>query len=107
MKQYVRMADNLKVHEEMGNPEEMFYYWTRTPEQDEIFQEYNSDLNSYVDRAKSEFCVGARDPYNDDDWAAYLKDLENLHIQEVWVDLAQEDYDERKEFLASLETNIM
>ena len=107
MKQYVRMADNLKIHEEMGNPEEMFYYWTRTPEQDEIFQEYNTDLNTYVDRAKAEFCVGARDPYNDDEWAAYLKDLENLHIQEVWVDLAQEDYDERKEFLATLETNIM
>ena len=100
--QYTRVKQNKFIHEEVGFPEEAFFYWTRTPEQDELFQQYNTDLNTYVTSALAEFCTGIRDPYNDSEWAEYLKDLEDLHFTEVWVDLAQEDYDDRMAVFESI-----
>ena len=100
--QSARIAQNEVIHREVGYPEEAFLYWTRTEEQEELFQQYNSDLDNYVTSAMAEFCTGIRDPYNDNDWAEYLTDLENLHFTEVWVDLAQEDYDDRMAVFESI-----
>jgi len=100
--QSARIAQNEIIHREVGYPEEAFLYWTRTEEQEEIFQAYNSDLDNYVTMAMAEFCTGIRDPYDDAQWNEYLKDLEDLHFTEVWVDLAQEDYDDRMAVFESI-----
>ncbi len=100
--QYTRVKQNKVMLEEFGFPEEAFFYWTRTPEQDEIFNTYNTELNSYVTSALAEFCTGIRDPYSDAEWQEYLSDLEDLHFTEVWVELAQEDYDDRMAVFESI-----
>ena len=91
-----KLALNMDLQHAAGNPPEVFDVFYRTEEEDEIFYEYNSDLSDYIKRARAEFCVGTRDPYNDADWQSYLKDLKELHLYEAWVEIGQASYDRQK-----------
>ena len=68
---------------------------TEESEEDELFHEYNVDLNGAVSLAMSEFCTGVRDPNDDAEWQAYLDDLAALKF-ERWAELAQASYDRQK-----------
>lgn len=72
---------------------EMYYIDDRTPEEDKIYQKYNSGLTSFVKKAREEFCLGTRDPANDEHWQTYLNELYALNFMEAWVNIAQADYD--------------
>ncbi len=91
-----KLALNMELQHAAGNPPEVFDIFYRTEEEDEIFYEYNSELSSYIQKARAEFCVGTRDPYSDADWQNYLKDLESLHLYECWVEIGQASYDRQK-----------
>ena len=76
-----------------GQPEQFFSVMARNDEEDEIFNEYNADLNSFVSQARAKFCTGELDPSNDAHWEQYLNDLYSLHYKEAWVDVAQGVWD--------------
>ena len=72
-----------------GQPEEMFALFYRTPEEDEIYQEYSAEISSYLSRARADFIVGRRDVSDDAEWQKYLDDLDKLNLQECWIDIAE------------------
>jgi len=85
-------ADNVLLQQSLPQPEETFDVFIRTPEEEELFQEYNTELGQLVGKALSEFSVGRRDPYSDADWNTYLGELKALK-HERWAELTQASYD--------------
>ena len=51
-----------------------------------------TDIRDYVQQAIAEFTVGTRDINNDAAWNAYLKDMDNMGLQQ-WISTAQAAYD--------------
>ena len=92
---YKKSAQNVLMQREIGEPEDRLLVFVRTPEEDERFFEYNSELSTLVNSARNQFCMGIRDPYSDDDWNAYLKELEALNF-DLWEELAQASFDRQK-----------
>ncbi len=86
-------AENVRVQKEVGEPADEMHVMVRTPEEDEIFQETNTDLVNYYKRAKNEFCMGMRDPNSDNDWNQYLADLESFNMNESWGEFGQNVFD--------------
>ena len=76
-----------------GQPEQVFYVMARNDEEDEIFNEYNTDLGSFIEQSRAKFCTGEMDPSNDAQWDQYISDLYGLHYKEAWVDVAQAVWD--------------
>ncbi len=103
--QQKRMAANVALQESVGSPEEEFFVFVRTAEEDELFQEFNSDLNTVITKAKAEFAMGRRDPNNDAEWEAYLKDLDALEYDR-WAELAQLSYDRQKAQLEEIRAQM-
>jgi len=92
---YKKSAENVLMQQSIGRPEEELLVFLRTPEEDELFFEYNTELSTVVNTAFKEFSLGRRDPYSDDDWQAYLNDLKALKF-ERWAEIAQASYDRQK-----------
>ena len=92
---YKKSVQNVLLQQSIGEPEERFLVFTRTPEEDERFHEFNTELSSLVNSARNQFCMGIRNPNSDDDWNAYLKELEALDF-DLWEELAQASYDRQK-----------
>jgi len=92
---YKKSAGNVALQQSIGEPEEQLLVFIRTPEEDELFHEYNTELSSVVNRAMEEFSLGRRDPNSDADWNAYLGELDKLHFDR-WAQLAQVSYDRQK-----------
>ncbi len=76
-------------------PEEELLVFLRTPEEDELFHEFNTEASAVVNRAFKEFCLGIRDPKSDTDWNDYLKELKDLKF-ERWAEIGQASYDRQK-----------
>ena len=93
---YKKSAQNVALQQSAPQPEEEMPVFLRTPEEDEIYQEYNTDLINFIRRAKNQFAAGQLDPNNDADWNQYLRDLEALHFSEIYADMAQVAYDRMK-----------
>jgi len=92
---YKKSADNVLMQKAIGQPEEELLVFVRTPEEDELFHEFNAELSSVVKTALSEFCLDIRDPSDDAQWQAYLGDLKLLKY-ERWAELGQASYDRQK-----------
>ncbi len=91
---YYRLAaDSIELQKTAATCEEEFLVFSRTAEENEIFQETNSELTTFVRRIGGEFMVGIRDPYKDADWKQYLSELDSLNITGAWVELSQASYD--------------
>ncbi len=86
---------NLELQQAVGEPPEQFLVFVRTPEEDELFHEFNTELSSLIQTARSEFCLGRRDPNSDADWQTYLDELKALKY-ERWAELGQASYDRQK-----------
>ncbi len=93
---YFRKAvENVQLQEAAGQPEEQLYVFLRTPEEDELFHEFNSELSSLTQTYKAQFALGRIDPNDDAEWQKYLDDLAALKF-ERWAELAQASYDRQK-----------
>ena len=93
LEMYRKMEQGKQYYRDAGQPEEMLYVFERTEEEDKLYQEYNTEINEYINRARAEFTVGQRDPSDDAQWEQYLKDLDNLKVMECWRDVCQSSYD--------------
>ena len=91
--QYRKLQEQMANYEAAGMPGEYIMTQQRNDEEEEIFQEHNSDLNTYVAKARANFCTGITNPENDADWESYLNDLYAMGYQESWVGVAQSCYD--------------
>ncbi len=96
MKNRLCMKENIEYQVAAGMPEESFEFWTFTEDEWEIYAENDTAIYSYINRARAEFCAGTRDPNSDTDWEIYLENLEDLKIQESWIETAQASYDRQK-----------
>jgi len=92
---YKKSAENVLMQQSIGQPEEQLLVFLRTPEEDELFHEYNTELTSLITTALCEFSLGIRDPYSDKDWQTYLDALDKLHF-ERWAEFGQASYDRQK-----------
>ncbi len=92
---YKKSAQNVLLQREVGQPEDELLIFTRTAEEDELFFEYNSELSTLLNAAKTEFCMGRRDPNSDADWQAYLDELKALKF-ERWAEIGQASFDRQK-----------
>ena len=61
----------------------------------EAIAEATVNISSYVDRSIAEFITGARDISNDTAWNAYLRELDNMGLQQ-WVRIAQAQYNRQR-----------
>jgi len=102
---YKRAINNVKMQQAIGTPEEELLVFIRTPEEDELFHEFNTELSSVISTAFIEFCLGRRDPNSDTDWNAYLKDLSQLKF-ERWAEIGQASYDRQKAELDAITAAI-
>jgi len=94
--QYQKLQEQIDNYAAAGIPDDVIYTQARTEAEEEIFQEHNSDLNSFTASARANFCTGVADPSNDDDWNQYIEDLYGMGYQESWIDVAQACYDRSK-----------
>ena len=65
---------------------------TFTEEEQERTSMYTTNVGDRRSKAQTEFCTGILDPNSDADWNAYLKELEDLGLQQV-LDYVQTAYD--------------
>ena len=91
-KRYRLSAENVRLQQAVGDPPEEMHVMQRTPEEDELFWETNTDLTAYYKKAKNEFCIGRRDPNSDADWQEYLDDINKLKIEEYWTQIGAAVY---------------
>ena len=94
--QYKKLQEQVANYVAAGTPADVIYTQARNDAEEEIFQEHNSDLNTFVSKARANFCTGVTDPSNDADWDQYVKDLYEMGYQESWIDVAQACYDRSK-----------
>jgi len=93
---YFRKAvENVKLQEAAGQPEEQMFVFLRTPEEDELFHEFNAELSSLYSATRAAFVLGRMDPNDDAEWQNYLNDLASLKF-ERWAELGQASYDRQK-----------
>ena len=92
---FKKSAANVAMQQSIGMPEDTFDVFLRTTEEDELFMEFNTELNSVISKAKSEFCMGQRDPNDDAQWNDYLSELAALKF-ERWTEIGQASYDRMK-----------
>jgi len=102
---YKKSVQNVRMQQAAGQPEEELLVFLRTPEEDELFHEFNAELSSVINTAFKEFCLGRRDPNNDDAWNAYLADLKKLKY-ERWAELGQISYDRQKAELEAIRAQM-
>ena len=78
------------------HPEQNLWIVNRSEEVDADWATANTDIMSYVRKARANFCNGVIDPANDADWNAYIKGLEALGYTDLWIAVAQESWDNSK-----------
>jgi putative aldouronate transport system substrate-binding protein len=54
-----------------------------------------TNVNEYIKQAIAEFVSGTRDINNDGAWNTYIRDLNNMGLEQ-WLKLAQATYDRQK-----------
>ena len=89
----LQLQDVVDAYENGKQPEQQMFVVNRTEENDEIWTEANTNITTYYQTARAEFCTGLRNPSSDADWDAYLKDLENLGYYTDWIGPAQLSWD--------------
>jgi len=92
---YKKSADNVRMQQAIGEPVNQLLVFTRTPEEDGIFETYNADVNSYYRTMRDEFCMGYKDPNDDAVWNEYVKELESLGLNEILA-VAQASFDRQQ-----------
>jgi len=102
---YKKSANNVLMQKSIGEPEEQLLVFTRTPEEDELFHEYNSELSSLIASSMKMFCMGQLDPNDDAVWQSYLKDMSELKI-ERWTEIGQASYDRQKAELEQIKAQM-
>ena len=77
-----------------NNPEYKCPALRNTEEEKEQYEMVRTNVGTFYARAQTDFCKGLAgyDPYNDNDWNNYLKELENLGLAD-YVKAAQLAYD--------------
>ena len=77
-----------------NNPEYKCPALRNTEEEQEQYEMVRTNVGTFYARAQTDFCKGLAgyDPYNDNDWNNYLKELENLGLAD-YVKAAQLAYD--------------
>ncbi len=90
---YQDLGQQIENANAAGVPDNYFQLYDRTAEENEIFLEYNSELNELLRASAAEFCTGIRDPYDDGDWEDYIKEFKKLHVEESWIEIAQATVD--------------
>ena len=98
---YKKLQEQIRMFDEAGMPEQVIRVLNRTPEEDEAFQDHNSDLMAIRNTARTNFCTGIWDPYDDAQWDDYCRDMTGLGYQRGWIDVAQAHFDRLQEKLAS------
>lgn len=92
-KMFTDMRESFAKQEEALTPDEKYLcptlIWNEL-EKEECPE--RNDCSSYMSKARSEFATGVRNPYNDNDWNQYLKDLEDLGMAK-WTQYAQGIYE--------------
>lgn len=80
--------------EENNNPEYICPLLRLTEEEKEQYEMVLTNVATFYTRAQTDFCKGLAgyDPYNDTDWANYLKELENLGLED-YLKVHQMAYD--------------
>ena len=73
-------------------PAEKFFNVTYNAEETEIVTEVQAGLISCLNTWRAEFITGVKDPNNDDDWNAFLDEMEEKGLYD-WMDAAQDAYD--------------
>ncbi len=91
-KRYRLSAENVRIQQAVGDPPEEMHVMQRTPEEDALFWETNTELTAYYKQAKNEFCIGLRNPNSDAEWQEYLDDINKLKIEEYWTDIGAAVY---------------
>ena len=87
--QYVAVANQ-------NNPDELIYDLVYSPEEEDENGNIKTDLLSFIKEARAQFASGERDPYNDADWAAYVKSVEDIGAATLTKN-AQSAYDRSKQ----------
>ena len=54
-----------------------------------------TDINQYINQSIAEFTIGTRDINNDAMWTAYLRELDNMGLQQ-WLRIGQTTYNSQK-----------
>ncbi|MBQ7565741.1 MAG: extracellular solute-binding protein [Oscillospiraceae bacterium] len=90
---YKKLQEQVKNYKDMGMNQEVMYMFERTEEEDERWNDVNSELNTFIGTARSNFCNGIWDPNSDSDWNDYVATLESLGYFDTWIDVAQSSYD--------------
>ena len=75
-----------------NNPKEIVNKVLYTVEEQDNIGNINTDVLIYVKESRAKFATGVLDPYNDDQWNDYLKNLEDMGLQ-VWLDNSQSAWD--------------
>jgi len=99
------LMEDVRIQEEIGGPPEQFQVFLRTPEEDELFHEFNAELSSIVNTARTQFAMGIMDPNDDAQWQEYLDDLKALKF-ERWAELAQASYDRQQVELEAIRARL-
>ena len=90
---YKKLQQQVQNYKDMGMNQEVMYTFQRTDDEDERWNDVNSDLNSFIGTARSNFCNGIWDPNSDTDWNNYLATLESMGYYDPWISVAQSSYD--------------
>ena len=77
---------------EQNNPDEVVYALAYSEEEIEAVSNIATDLRSFIKEARAQFASGERDPYDDADWAAYLKGVSDMGAETLLAN-AQSAYD--------------
>ena len=93
-----RAGSNLEIayncrfaQNEAKHAEEKFYGVVYNAEETEVKNTYQKLLKDYILQARAEFITGVKDPSNDADWDAYLKEMEANGLTEL-MEASQEAY---------------
>ena len=63
---------------------------TLTEDENEVYTDYWTEIDSYIAEKTAKYITGELDV--EADWDTFVKDLENLHLQDV-IDAYQSAYD--------------
>jgi putative aldouronate transport system substrate-binding protein len=71
-----------------GEPAQTFKNPVYTADEQEVIDTYEAGYTKYMKQARAEFITGAKDPSDDAQWSAYLKELEANGLEEL-LEVAQ------------------
>ena len=57
---------------------------------------FSTDINEYIDQSVAEFIISTRDINNDAVWNAYIRELDNMGLQQ-WINLTQTAYNQSRQ----------